>query len=479
MTSIPVKDVGSVFVNSVKAQRSGNVSASGDFQAIFSAQTSKGMESGVQQNNVNAKAQPRETENVNKESETESTAKVEAPDKTGETDPVKTPQTGEATGDAKALTEEELEAAMEVLGTAAFAMMQKIADVFGISMEELQAAMDTLGMEQTDVLDATKLGELLLQLSGSADSYALVTDEVLYNNFRQLMGNLDEVLAECQETLGMDAEQINELLRQMSEQSVVQEEATTEASLAEVSEDVADTDVEDGTDTEANDDVTVQTPETQDVEVKEAGRENNAQAGSGEKRNEGEDVAENAVHRGVEFTIRNAGVENFANQIQQTATTYVDSPWDVQTRDIMNQIMDHMKLQLTAETQTLEMQLHPASLGTLQVSVASKGGVITANFITENEAVKAALESQMIQLKESFAEQGVKVEAIEVTVQTHGFERNLDQGRGRNNEQETPKRNRTRRINLDDALSMNDMEEEDVIAAEMMAASGSTVDYTV
>ena len=81
-----------------------------------------------------------------------------------------------------------------------------------------------------------------------------------------------------------------------------------------------------------------------------------------------------------------------------------------------------------------------------------------------------------VQLKESFEEQGVKIEAIEVTVQTHEFERNLEQGRGRN-QQEPERRGRARRINLGDPLSMETMAEEDELTAEMMAMEGSTVDY--
>ena len=138
-----------------------------------------------------------------------------------------------------------------------------------------------------------------------------------------------------------------------------------------------------------------------------------------------------------------------------------------------------MKVQLTGEVTSLEMQLHPASLGTLQVQIASKAGVMTANFITQNETVKAALESQMVQLKEQFEEQGVKVEAIEVTVQTHEFERNLDeQGRGRN-QQEPERKGRTRRIHLGEGTGADTLEGEDALAADMLAAGGSTVDYTV
>ncbi len=88
----------------------------------------------------------------------------------------------------------------------------------------------------------------------------------------------------------------------------------------------------------------------------------------------------------------------------------------------------------------------------------------------------------MVQLKESFEEQGVKVEAIEVTVQTHQFEQNLEQGRGRQ-PQETAegKRPRARRLSLDsveDAQLAEEMEPEDRLAVEMMAANGGTVDFT-
>ena len=70
----------------------------------------------------------------------------------------------------------------------------------------------------------------------------------------------------------------------------------------------------------------------------------------------------------------------------------------------MRQIMDYMKVSVKADSSELEMQLHPQSLGTLHIQMASRNGVVTANFIAQNETVKAALESQMVQLKENFAE---------------------------------------------------------------------------
>jgi flagellar hook-length control protein FliK len=200
------------------------------------------------------------------------------------------------------------------------------------------------------------------------------------------------------------------------------------------------------------------------------------QTGAGEEK--GSRHRESGENQNLNLFAQNLRAEQFQPQLQRSEALSA-SQWDTSTQDIMRQVMDYMRINLKPELTNLEMQLHPASLGTLQVQVASKGGVITANFITQNEAVKSALESQMIQLKESFEEQGVKVEAIEVTVQSHAFERNLEQGRGRGNQGREPERKaRTRRIDLNDPFSVEEMEQEDVLAAEIMTANGSTVDYT-
>lgn len=151
------------------------------------------------------------------------------------------------------------------------------------------------------------------------------------------------------------------------------------------------------------------------------------------------------------------------------------------TQEIMKQIMDYMKIQLKPGMDQLEMQLHPESLGNLHIQITSKGGEVTAQFHVQNEAVRAALESQIVELKDTLKEQGVRVEAVEVTVESHAFESNLWQGRGREEESSfKDSRKSQRRINLD-ALDENFEEEADedtLLAARMMEANGNTVDYT-
>lgn len=358
----------------------------------------------------------------------------------------------------ESLDEKKLEEAMEVLGAAATELMQEIADAFGMTMEELEQLMADMNMEPIDVLNLEDLSALLLQAGGAADSLALLTDENLCSNFQMIMNRQKEMFAELSESLQMTPEQLTQFIEEMDTYALDEQPLQI----------TVETDMEQNSEADAlGKDVSVLTEDAL-TKAESSATDNKAQ----------EQLSGDANEQTGNLLLQNLKADNLNPEPQQVSEGA--SVWNENTENIMRQIMDFMKIQVNAETSSLEMQLHPASLGTLQVQVASKGGVLTANFIAENETVKSVLESQMIQLKESFAEQGVKVEAIEVTVQTHQFERNLEQGRGR--QQEEPERKgRTRRINLNTSLSldeMDDMTQEEQLAAEIMNANGSTVDYT-
>ncbi len=368
------------------------------------------------------------------------------------------------------IPEEKLEEAAEVLGTAAAEMIRQVAEILGVDTDEVIGALEELGMEQTDVLNAQNLGELILTVAGAADASALVTDESLYGSYRELMAQLESVLHESAETLEQSPEQMSELLERFGGAESAEPEIFVETDDETVKP------LNTFRDTETANEVISEATGTltQDEEAVNAKTSAESQSDGSKNSREGE------KEQDLNFFTQNLKAERFDAQIQQS--TVPESPWTTDTENIMRQIMDYMKINLKPEMSGVEMQLHPASLGTLQVQVASRGGVVTANFITQNEAVKAALESQMIQLKTQFEEQGVRVDAIEVTVQSHEFERNLDQGRdggGNSRGQEPSRRGRIRRLNLNDSAIAEDLEEEDMLAKDIMESNGNTLDYSV
>ena len=96
--------------------------------------------------------------------------------------------------------------------------------------------------------------------------------------------------------------------------------------------------------------------------------------------------------------------------------------------------------------------------------------------------MKEALEAQISTLRESLNQAGVKVDAIEVTIASHEFERNLEQNHQNPEEQmhaqeeNTKKRRNLNLDSLDELTGM--MTEEEALVAQIMRDNGNSVDFT-
>lgn len=454
MKSTLIKDVGAELMNMATAQ-TGRSTAAGEFQKIWNSQMNKspqGSQSAPKQQSASSEKSAADRAEDSRQLQSQAASRIQ------KNEPVR----GEEPETADELSEKELEQAMEVLAATAAELMQKLADAFGITVEELQAAMDEMGLKPMELLDASVLGSVVLELGGGQDAYALVTDEALYGRYQMLMEQLQGALQEDAKTLNVTPEELALLVKEGLGEEVPAEENVSAAQETE-SAYVMPQEISGSVGQEA-----VQAQQTaQDTPGQESSQTKDESRQPGGKAEEGD-------HPNI--LIQDIRTEQFQPDGMQAEAIVRESSWTEQTRDIMNQIMDYMRIHLSPDATSLEMQLHPASLGTLQVQIASKAGVITANFIAQNEAVKAALESQIVQLKESFEAQGVRIEAIEVTVQTHEFEQNLEQGRGRS-QQEPERRNRLRRVRPDSPVSMEAGDDKEALGAGRMTMDGSTVDY--
>ncbi len=125
------------------------------------------------------------------------------------------------------------------------------------------------------------------------------------------------------------------------------------------------------------------------------------------------------------------------------------------------------------------------NLGTVNVHLSEKQGTLTAEFTTQNEAVKTAVENQLVQLKEQFEQQGIKVDAVEVSVAEKRYGTNDQDSKdtAEDAEQSSKVKTRSRRINLsgsgEDTGDSEEIDESDMIVADMMARNGNKIDYTV
>ncbi|MCM1235289.1 MAG: flagellar hook-length control protein FliK [Ruminococcus flavefaciens] len=382
-------------------------------------------------------------------------------------------------------------ATQETVEEAAEELVAEIVEVMQIPLEKVEEAMEVLGLTAVDLFDPANLKQLLLQITESADELTLVTDETLYGNLQELFAAVQETLGDLQEELGLTPEELKKLAADMSEAKgesaeVLQPDAQTSVGgQPEVSvegmKDYAVSVAKDGGTVQIKvtvDDASGEKHVSEQV-TQEAKPETTPvmkKSDMGETRHGQEDS------RAGEQSAGNALLQHLSGQ-----TAEVEAPAEQpvytqpETNQIMDQIVEYMKVNIRPDMQEMEMQLHPASLGTVHVQIAAKDGVITAQFAAQNETVKAVLETQMIQLKAQFEEQGIKVDAVEVTVANHSYGEQYGDGQdAADQERGSAKKNGTRRINLDefDEEELDTLEDSERIAVEMMQANGSTVDYT-
>lgn len=468
MTSSPVKGMDPL-MNFMSAKSKGNLqdNLSGNFSEAFSKASG-------QQNMV-----------LQSEKQTQGSSKVQVQntDKKGldNGNPQKTDQKQVGTQEdvkAEKVADEAQKAGEELVG--------KVAEELGVSEEEVLAAMEALGFVMADLLNADNMTELVLTIEGE-DMLALMTDEGLYNSLQNLLTMVSEAVDQIGEKVELSPEELEAILEQakvpeMEENPETVPEDGKRPQMPEGQEDYTVTVERNGETVKVSVEVdgSSQTESTEVTGLKPEAvqEETTADSGKGDgSKKEGSSQKENAQ----EMTHGNMLLESLLNKGGAVKSEAVFENAMAQntadTQNIMNQIMDYMRVQVKADMTQMELQLNPASLGTVNINITSKAGVITAQFLTQNETVKAAIESQIVQLKNSFEEQGLKVEAVEVTVASHSFERNLNgDGNGQQQAQDGKKKG-NRKVNLNGPA----MEEEPATEEEepaIMGMEGSTVSFT-
>lgn len=381
---------------------------------------------------------------------------------------------------------------------AADQLVKDVAEIMNVTPDQVLEAMQTLGISELQLFDTDNLKQLLMQISGNEDAFALVTDEVLYGQLQDLFKIADETFAALGTDLELADEQLKALLDEMnsaeqetniieSQPQILTEEGNQigekntpvlegmknySVSVHKDGETVSvQVDVDDvtGEESVAKEVVTVE-------KTAESGDENNGFSNKNSK-DENNSRFQDMIHNPMQNALQNAVQEQPVTETQEIPMNSQLS----QTNEIMDQIMEYMKVNLKAETQELEMQLHPASLGAVNVQLTAKDGIITAQFTTQNEAVRAAVESQLIQLKEQFEEQGIRVDSVEVTVANHAYGDQYSQDSEQPKDNQNSSKKTVRKINLDELdeeESIDEMEEADRITVEMMRQNGNSVDYT-
>lgn len=335
-----------------------------------------------------------------------------------------------------------------------------VMDNLNLTEEQLEDIMSTLGLNYLQLLEPSNLAQVFMEAKGLTDSTQILTDQLLSDQFSQLVEQVGQVNLE---DLGLTTEDVVAYVENMDSDNSDTEVITSKETVATTKVDEKDLKDTNNTNT-LNDEPTVENEVKFDVQKystdEEAGSSNS-------KQQEDNSSIEHAnLNTFLNNVTKVSTVESFGNELVQVQ----------QIRDIVNQVVEQIKVVIKPDNTSMEMNLNPESLGKVNLLVAQKDGILTAQFTVQNDVAKEALESQMQTLKENFNLQGLKVDTVEVTVSNLPFSQdNMPEGSKEQHKSSGKKKN----INLADLdFIEEDLNAEEAIKIDMMQKSGNSVDYS-
>lgn len=341
--------------------------------------------------------------------------------------------------------------------------VRKVADEISkeldVSVEEIEAVLSEMGLNMLALLDVNRIPEIVAKLSDFENTMELAFNEDAYEALKDITETVEDVLETLSEELDIPVEDFSKALKAKEDVLEAPEEVKTTSFEDKISFRKTENHTFEG---KVENVTTEDLPETESVP----------------------DLKESFEDFHKESNPNNSGTYSFAEKlIEKTVEALNESSetvsyTTVDATNILDQITEAIKVDLSSEMSEISLRLHPETLGTVSVKIsANHEGVLTAEFTAQNESVKAVIESQAVALKETLEAKGVTVEAVEVMVQSHEFERNLnDQNRG-GKEASEPKKRGIRRINLSEDV-FEEEDSEDSLVKEMMAQNGNTIDYS-
>lgn len=379
------------------------------------------------------------------------------------------------TGDGKAVDESTMTGSLKALTGEVKAVVCAVLDM---TDEELERYLAENGMCVMDLLLQNNLADFVADVAADGDSLKLITDSNLSETFSELGDELKKLVATAAQEMDISVEELNKYIQSTDFTDVSNEEPVDEVvGTIDKTADTADTD--ELLSRRQNNPELDKDNNGSAVEEPELGLEDKITVASGE-----DDASQSGTFQKSDESLSgqflNTLIENVDNAVQAKEDF---KGYSVNSENIVRQLVDAIKINVNSSFSEMELQLQPENLGKLNLVIASRDGIITAQFMAENDVVKSAIENQIVMLKDNFEQQGLKVEAVEVMVQTHGFEmgKNLE-GRG-DNSQDDDDRHRTSRIltleEINAIIGDDEAADEDVLAAEMLRASGGNVDYLI
>ena len=318
-----------------------------------------------------------------------------------------------------------------------------ISDILNVSDEDIEDVLEQNGMSMLDMLVTQNLQQLFMQLQGMEEFSDILTDAAANNLWTQLSGAVNDLNTMICRDIQINPEQLAGLIESVMKQSDEPDSGSQADMPAGSKADVADGISEYGTVTD----------EPVVVVNNEPASVNEGDSADGDSR--GTDYESIREERMVDDVSKGGAGESLFSQFMDRIESAADADVsrtisDVHNmREIAGQVIEGVRINVKPDTTGFEIQLNPEHLGKVNVSIQMKDGVAVADFVVKDEMTRAALESQIQTLKDTFEDQGLKVESVEVTVSDFSFKQDDNSWTGEEQDGDS----RRRRFRTDDELT--------------------------
>ena len=329
-----------------------------------------------------------------------------------------------------------------------------IKEELDVSDEDIAKAMEVLGITDNDLLSVVKVTELVSALTG-ADSITLITDDDMSGKLTLVLDAVNTAQEDIADMLNTDVDDAVLVVR----------------TDAVVKKDTDETAVK-NTDSSITDNQSVsETESLSDVLAAKVTAQGSSKHEESTGEHTGEQNHNTQSYGGVADSIIQSMKDSFADIVTEDTSR-------VSEADIVNQVIDQIKLSSGRELTSIEVMLNPERLGSVHVTVTAKNGILSAQIAAQNEQVKTALENQVTALKENFQNQGIKVEAVEITVMTHQFEAGQNFGQNES-ERKQSEQKINKKLNLSDYMDDEDetVSAQDIRRKDSIQNGNSSVEY--
>ncbi len=382
------------------------------------------------------------------------------------------------TDDTKSNATDSVDEKVDVIEKKAEELKNEVAEVLGVDTEVVENILEQLGINIFQLAEPENLLKFMQQVFQAETPSDLLLVDGIKDLFVQVKEVVGEKLANLEEAFkGFDFADFDEEIAKALDKNKNVVKSTEETSSVVAEEEIV-----------VSEEETVETVLKNETVEENESYENKNDVQTDNVSSTVEETSQQSGFAKQDFQNNNSNFKSFensnnGNELNSVALDNVNKAFgkviaksesmkNVNSSDIINQIIEKFKASVVKENVSqIKITLRPEYLGDVSLKVVSENGIVSAQFLAENQKVKEIIEANFAQLKDMLNEQGVQVSALSVSIGSESSEyeqKEFEFGQSKS----------SKRVNDIINNSLEEVEEESVMYVDEDDVLQTSVNYT-